>query len=148
MYSLFPDSQADRLNSLKAAGLAGFTAIVMAAVLWLVHPTAPGWPVCLAIAAVSGSLFGITYRYAVRQDPNPQIKAGVVFAFGLVRGLALGQQAGFLWPALLWLTMVACGESLVLFGGAAIALEGVHQRGWLPFPGDASPLPEQPGEHR
>lgn len=141
MHSLFLDSQADRLNSLKAAGVAGFTATVIAVVLWLIHPTPPGWPVCLEIAAVSGSLFGITYRYAVRQDPNPQIKAGVVFAFGLVRGLALGQQAG-----LLWLTMVACGESLTLFAGAAIALEGVYQQGWLPFPGDPSPLPGESGE--
>ena len=136
MQSLFLASQADRLDSLKAAGLAGFTAALMAALLWLAHPPSLGWPIPLAIAAVSGSLFGITYRYAVRQDPNPQIKVGAVFAFGLVRGLALGQQAGLFWPEILWSTMVACGESLVLFAGAAATLEWSHRRGWLPFPGD------------
>ena len=147
MQSSLLASRADRVNSLKAAGLAGLiAAAVMVAMLWLAHSPPLDWPLPLAIAAVSGSLFGITYRYAVRQDPNPQIKAGVVFAFGLVRGLALGQQAGLPWPAILWLTMATCGESFMLFAGAAIALEGVHQRGWLPFPGDTSPLAGEPGE--
>ncbi len=120
----------------------------MTAVLWLGYPTALSWPVPLVIAAVSGSLFGITYRYAVRQDPNPQIKLGVVFAFGLVRGLAQGQQVGRLWPDIFWLTLVACGESLALFAGPAIALEAVHHRGWLSFPGDFSPLPRESGDDR
>lgn len=139
MQSRFLASQVDRLNSLKAAGLAGFTAALMVAMFWLAHPTPLGWLIPLAIAAVSGSLFGITYRYAVRQDPNPQVKAGVVLAFGLVRGLALSQQAGMFWPAIVWSTMVACGESLALFAGAAAALEWAHQRGWLSFPGDPPP---------
>ncbi|MCY7282804.1 MAG: hypothetical protein LH679_05045, partial [Cyanobacteria bacterium CAN_BIN43] len=40
------------------------------------------------IAAIAGVLFGITYRYVVRQDQNSHLKSGAVLAFGLVRGLA------------------------------------------------------------
>lgn len=40
-----------------------------------------------AIAFFSGLLFGVTYRYLIRSDKNPQLKAGGVLAFGLVRGL-------------------------------------------------------------
>ncbi|MHC5832050.1 MAG: hypothetical protein ACYT04_92765, partial [Nostoc sp.] len=40
-----------------------------------------------AIAFFSGLLFGVTYRYIIRSDKNPQLKAGGVLAFGLVRGL-------------------------------------------------------------
>ena len=38
------------------------------------------------IALVASFLFGVTFRYAVRQDRgNVQLKAGVVAAFGLVQ---------------------------------------------------------------
>ncbi|MDJ0799683.1 MAG: hypothetical protein QNJ51_23200 [Calothrix sp. MO_167.B12] len=40
-----------------------------------------------AIAGFSGFLFGVTYRYIIRQDENPHLKSGAVLAFGLVRGL-------------------------------------------------------------
>lgn len=49
------------------------------------------WRLCLhlAIAAVSGFLFGVTYRYIIRNDHNSHLNDGAVLAFGLVRGLAL-----------------------------------------------------------
>ena len=41
----------------------------------------------LAVAAVCCFLFGVTYRYIVRQDPNPHLKSGAVGAFALTRSL-------------------------------------------------------------
>ncbi|HEY9880926.1 MAG TPA: hypothetical protein V6D29_20880, partial [Leptolyngbyaceae cyanobacterium] len=97
---------AERLQSLMAAGVAGLGSGGAAAALLLLHRAQEvGWAaavaavatlglsglgfwVSTAIAAVSGSLFGITYRYAVRRDRNPQLRAGVVLAFSVVRGLA------------------------------------------------------------
>ena len=46
------------------------------------------WSIQLAIGAVSGFLFGVTYRYIVRDDRNSHLNDGAVLAFGLVRGLA------------------------------------------------------------
>ena len=47
------------------------------------------WSIELAIGAVSGFLFGVTYRYVIRSDRNSHLNDGAVLAFGLVRGLAL-----------------------------------------------------------
>ena len=47
------------------------------------------WLISLAIGAVSGFLFGVTYRYIIRSDRNSHLNDGAVLAFGLVRGLAL-----------------------------------------------------------
>jgi hypothetical protein len=54
------------------------------------------WQFCLreAIAWVSGFLFGVTYRYIIRDDDNPHLKDGAVLAFGIVRGLALLEAKG------------------------------------------------------
>ena len=46
----------------------------------------------LIIGAVSGFLFGVTYRYVIRDDRNSHLNDGAVLAFGLVRGLALIEQ--------------------------------------------------------
>jgi hypothetical protein len=82
----------------------------------------------------SGFLFGVTYRYVVRQDDNPQLKSGAIMAFGLVRGLA---QAGELaqWDGLR--SGVQIVESILLFGGAGWMLDWAMRQGRLkPF--DAS----------
>ena len=47
------------------------------------------WLISLGISAVSGFLFGVTYRYIIRDDRNSHLNDGAVLAFGLVRGLAL-----------------------------------------------------------
>mgnify|MGYP001796466109 FL=1 len=86
-----------------------------------------------AIALLSGALFALTYRYAIRRDDNPQLKAGVVLAFTLVRGLAQ-VDAGSAIAQNFWPFLAACGESLVLFGGCAIALNLALRWQWLqPF---------------
>ncbi|MFM2311930.1 MAG: hypothetical protein RLZZ04_1206 [Cyanobacteriota bacterium] len=48
--------------------------------------------ITLGIGAVSGFLFGVTYRYIIRSDRNSHLNDGAVLAFGLVRGLALGEK--------------------------------------------------------
>lgn len=153
----------ERLESLKAAGLAGLATAGTFTVLLLTHPSSvlgwipalpagfhpwgefefwralaltPGlWP--LAIATLSGSLFGLTYRYAVRRDANPQLKAGVVLAFGLVRGLAqVDTEATLVQPVGSWLGVLA--KSLLLFMMAGACLEVALQNRWIkPFGPDA-----------
>ncbi|MBE9136126.1 hypothetical protein IQ254_02735 [Nodosilinea sp. LEGE 07088] len=137
----------DRVESLKAAVMAGVAAGCAAAVLLLLHRVPNlGWGAALrsltsglsgstfwlsaAIAGISGGLFGITYRYAVRQDNNSQLKAGVVLAFSLVRGLALVNVAAAVslrgWPF-----TVAIAESLLMFVAAAVVLEVAQRQGWV-----------------
>ncbi len=94
--------------------------------------------------AVSGFLFGMTYRYVIRDDRNPHLKSGAVLAFGLVRAIpqvepGISQLIGNLpsnlsnleavWPfALLGL------ESLILFAAARIVLDWAIARNWVkPF---------------
>lgn len=86
------------------------------------------WLISWAIAVFSGLLFGVTYRYIIRQDQNPQLKAGGVLAFGLVRGLAQIEVGWSLSGAVL------AGESVLWFIVAAIALDQAIQLGWVkPF---------------
>lgn len=144
-------SAQERIESLKAASLTGLVAGATAMLLLLTHRSSElDWARALAsvmtsglsglafwvgtaIATLSGSLFGITYRYAVRGNENPQLKSGVVLAFGLVRGLAqvdvgsaLAQQG---WPFL-----AAVAESLLLFGTAGLFLDlALHQQWVKPF---------------
>lgn len=142
-----PFTDEDRIESLKAAVLAGVAAGMVAAGLLLAHRIpAVGFGAALAslraglsgstfwisaaIAGLSGGLFGIIYRYAVRQDDNPQLKAGVVLAFSLVRGLALVNVAAAVslqgWPF-----AVAIAESLLIFATAAASLELARQQKWI-----------------
>ncbi|MBE9111085.1 hypothetical protein IQ273_16885 [Nodosilinea sp. LEGE 07298] len=142
-----PFTDEDRIESLKAAVLAGTAAGMVAAGLLLAHRVPSlGWGAAIAsiasglsgstfwvsaaIAGLSGGLFGITYRYAVRQDENSQLKTGVVLAFSLVRGLALVNVAAAVslrgWPF-----AVAIAESLLIFAAAAAVLEVAQQQGWV-----------------
>ncbi|KAK9827664.1 hypothetical protein WJX81_005080 [Elliptochloris bilobata] len=94
----------------------------------------------LGTVAVSCALFGVVYRYAVRGEASDlQLKAGVVAAFGLVRGLAqaellLAGAPGGLSVDVAARGALAAGESMLAFGFAAVALEAALQRGLvLPF---------------
>lgn len=149
-----PFTAAERFESFKAAALggtcAGMTSVgILAASRLLTQGTvaslvglASGLArrtllVNLAIAILSGALFALTYRYAVRQDENPQLKAGVVLAFTLVRGLAQ-VDAGSAIAQDFWPFLRACVESLLIFGLGAIALDLAIQLRWvMPF-GNAS----------
>jgi hypothetical protein len=88
-----------------------------------------------AIAMIAGSLFGITYRYIIRQDQNSHLKSGAVLAFGLVRGLAqidVGVASRGVWLPFIVLAI----ESVLLFAIARIMLDWTMAQGWLrPFRG-------------
>ncbi|WP_246142053.1 hypothetical protein [Hyella patelloides] len=75
-----------------------------------------GWH--LAIAFISGFLFGVTYRYVIRGDRNSHLQDGAVLAFGLVRGFAL-IEGTTLTP--LWLLLVI--ESIISFAFARFSLD-------------------------
>lgn len=87
----------------------------------------------IAINTLSGALFALTYRYAVRGDNNPQLKAGVVLAFSLVRGLAQ-VDVGSAIAQKFWPFFAACGESFLLFAVTALGLTIAQQWQWVnPF---------------
>ena len=75
-----------------------------------------GWH--LAIAFISGFLFGVTYRYIIRSDRNSHLQDGAVLAFGLVRGLALIENSDY---SLWWLLLLS--ESVVGFALARLSLD-------------------------
>lgn len=110
----------------------------------------------LASMLVSGFLFGVTYRYIVRQDNNPQLKAGAVMAFGLVRGLAQAEAilnqmqletlnfntlnftalnfTGLFSQQEIWQAGIGVIESIILFAFVAGMLDWAIDRGWVkPF---------------
>lgn len=74
----------------------------------------------LAIGVVSGFLFGVTYRYVIRDDRNSHLNDGAVLAFGLVRGLALIEQ-NLLTELLSGLWLVA--QSVICFAIARSLLD-------------------------
>ncbi|MDJ0735739.1 MAG: hypothetical protein QNJ47_17035 [Nostocaceae cyanobacterium] len=98
------EEMTERLESLKAGIIGGVslclaflvTAVVNNFLLKEYFPLLSNLPILRlnfnflvsgAIATFSGLLFGVTYRYIIRQDNNPHLKSGGVMAFGLVRGL-------------------------------------------------------------
>lgn len=92
------------------------------------------WIVSGAIAALSGFLFAVTYRYVVRHDQNPHLKSGAVGAFSLVRGLA---QAETIWhrQANFPILAVIVLESFLLFGIVRVVIDIALQQSWIhPFP--------------
>lgn len=82
------------------------------------------------IAGFSGFLFGVTYRYIIREDQNVHLQSGAIVAFGLVRGLAqidVSVSLSQSWVEL----MILLGESLLLFAIAAVSLDWVIKKGWI-----------------
>lgn len=163
--------QRDRLESLKA-GLVGASALIPLELLLLGLVRLPAiglgieiFPALLSAlnvfaslslesvlfhlgeTALAGFLFGVTYRYAIRQDRNPQLKTGTLLAFALVRSLGqvdLGWQLGGHWSLVLGAVVESCG----LFAIAALLLNGALQKGWIAIaPGQTDapslqPLPQ------
>jgi cellobiose-specific phosphotransferase system component IIC len=140
---------AERLESLKAGIVGGLSLCLAFAIACLINnfllarylPTLASlrintvnlqFLISAGIAGFSGLLFGVTYRYIVRCDRNPQLKAGGVLAFGLVRGLTqvdAGLNSGAV------LSSIILGlESILWFVMAAIALDFAIQLNWIkPF---------------
>lgn len=135
---------AERVESLKA----GLVGAVAAAIAFLVIVAGSGWAMLgavsshvwvnlltfttimqVGIAGLSGFLFGVTYRYVVRNDQNSHLKQGAVLAFGLVRGLA--QLDPTLAIESYWLSGIRILESVLMFAIAALVLDRLMQNGWL-----------------
>lgn len=148
------DLMVERLESLKAGVLASFcvclamtfASIVNSLVHALYFESAVmqidplNWHSLVrgVIAAFSGLLFGVTYRYIIRSDKNLQLKAGGVLAFGLVRGLAQ-VDVGLYYANNVVLFVILGLESVLLFSFAAIAIDTAMQLGWIkPFPSSES----------
>lgn len=86
-----------------------------------------------AVASFIGLLFGVTYRYIIRSDKNPQLKAGGVLAFGLVRGLTQ-IELGWNSHSTIWPFLVLAGESVLWFAWAVITLNVAIKLRWIkPF---------------
>jgi hypothetical protein len=140
----------ERVESLKAGAIAAMAVCIsmaiilsgvaaVSAMLPTLHYPSFFPPVSLpqvilsgAIAILSGGLFGITYRYAVRGDRNPHLKSGVVGAFGLTRGLAQ-LETGLVFDGW-WLSLLLIATSLIEFAIAQRLLDWAIHQGWVqPF---------------
>ncbi len=83
-----------------------------------------------AIALLAGFLFGVTYRYIIRQDQNSHLKSGAVLAFGLVRGLA--QVEISIATQSHWVVIASFAiESILLFAIARLVLDSAMAIGWI-----------------
>ena len=84
----------------------------------------------VAMAFLSGFLFGVTYRYIIRDDDNPHLKSGAVLAFGLVRGLALIEREKHFADGF-WLLGILVIESIIYFAIAPFTLDWAISHNWL-----------------
>jgi len=123
------DEEAERMESGKAAVGAGLAGTLAGLPFALASNSGGLLLLALSVATtfVSCALFGVTYRYAVRRDlGNTQLKGGVVGAFGLVSGMAIGNTIlstqGVELENVLQGTLLA-GESVLTFAFGAAMLE-------------------------
>lgn len=129
----------ERIESLKAGLWGGLTVLGAFSLVTVGNSILGGQPeidafiplaIRSSIALLSGFLFGVTYRYAIRDDRNPHLKSGVVLAFGLVRGLAQVDGALDGETAPLFVGVWAM-ESVLFFALAAGVLDWAIDRGWV-----------------
>jgi chromate transport protein ChrA len=147
--TLDPQLMAERIQSLKAGIVGGLSVCLAFAIASLLNTfvlakyfqtlaslqSYLNWDLWVsgAIATFTGFLFGVTYRYIIRSDQNPQLKAGGVLAFGLVRGLTQ-IELGWNSSITIWPLLVLASESLLWFAFAAFALNIAIQFRWVkPF---------------
>ena len=128
MVRIVPSLVTERIESVKAGIIgAGAFAIAQLAIALLKEAvvssfpqynlplTIFSWELCLQLffGAVSGFLFGVTYRYIIRENLNFHLNDGAVLAFGLVRGLALIEN-NLIWSELMFL-IYSIAQSIVCF---------------------------------
>lgn len=131
------DEDAERVESAKAGAVAAAAGTLLSLPLLLSQSSDS----IVAAESVAGVLvsclvFGVTYRYALRDDfGNDQLKGGVVGAFGLARGLGAadvylhGSDAARFesWAE----AALLAGEGVLVFAFAAAALEAGFRGGFL-----------------
>lgn len=128
----------ERIESLKAGGFAASSVAVVFPVTVLANdflatrlPIVPvNYWISGAIALLAAFLFGVTYRYIIRQDQNSHLKSGAVLAFGLVRGLAQVDIAIATQNTIV-ATSVLVVESVLFFAIARLVLDWTIAQGWL-----------------
>lgn len=138
-------SLAERIESVKAGGVSALATGLAYLSLIVLHFQLPNFPVLsqspdrlsllisVGVALASGFLFGITYRYIIREDNNPHLKSGAVLAFGLVRGLAQVDVGLNLWNVVLPFVLVTA-DSIFLFAIARFIVDWALHQGWIkPF---------------
>ncbi len=119
---------AERLESLKAGIIGGFSLFFGFAIASFFNnlllakyfkilvslQTDLNWHLWMsaAVATFTGFLFGVTYRYIIRSDKNPQLKSGGVLAFSLVRGLTQIELA-WKYHTTIWPLLVMATESVL-----------------------------------
>lgn len=132
----------ERIESLKAGGVAALTGTVLSALFIPLHPdswSSNTYILRIAVATVSAFLFGVTYRYIVRTDANPHLRSGAVGAFALTR--SLGQLEGIAPESMAISESLALvlpiAESFGLFIGIRLILDwGLKQQWFQPFKSD------------
>jgi hypothetical protein len=137
----------ERIESIKAGAIGGLSVAVAWGVTslgnqlmlssgiesWAIFPEWQRLWLSGASAGVAGFLFGVTYRYIIRDDVNPHLKSGAVFAFGLVRGLAQ-VEVGLSNPNSVVPVVVMASESILMFAVARVLLDAAIARHWVkPF---------------
>ena len=135
----------ERIESVKAGIIAAIVGIATSLVLAGIDSVFTGNEIFtqtmvfqaiqrLAIAAVCCFLFGVTYRYVIRQDSNPHLRSGAVGAFALTRSLSQIESvdlSGLVNVLPLSLPIV---ESFVLFLTVRLVLDlGLKQQWLKPF---------------
>jgi uncharacterized membrane protein len=128
----------ERIESIKAGGMAAVSVafvfpITVLANDWVATRFAAvpmNYWVSGAIALFAGFLFGITYRYVIRQDDNSHLKSGAVLAFGLVRGLAQVDVGISIHHTIVPVVVLAM-ESILLFAIARLILDWAMTQGWI-----------------
>ena len=115
----------------------------------LPHPLPRYSPICREfdsdVLALSLALFGITYRYTIRDDANDMLKQGAVGAFAITRMLSLihvseactslplscGPPLGYLNYQMIFSSLYHFFESFVAYFGAAVAIDKSIENGLL-----------------
>ena len=136
----------ERIESIKAGTVAAIAGIAITLVLIalngaIAHHTSLFQQILPAIiiqrlstAAVCCFLFGVTYRYIIRTDPNPHLRSGAVGAFALTRSLSQLESINFSEQVAILSLAVPVIESFGLFLAVRLLLDlGLKQRWLKPF---------------
>ena len=128
----------DRIESAKAATISAIGGVLLSLPLALSQFSGNAFNqfADVGATALSCALFGIVYRYAVRENIDDfQLKGGVVGAFGLVRGVGqaevfmdVASNNGELSFAAFAQAAAICGESVLVFLFAGLCVEAAMTR--------------------
>jgi hypothetical protein len=119
--TMMEDETGEKIESVKAAvfsAIGGSLAVIPYAILKgaILHFNADWEFNCDGLLILTAPLFGITYRYAIRRDNNPNLKQGVIGAFVITRAVASLKVADICTSIPL-----NCGPPFYLFTGDMLA---------------------------